>query len=212
MYEYYYYYYRSSGICRDKLIINNFSTKFSEILSLLCKNHNLSTNDKVILINNRKVELDEEISKYIEKKSIKIIIGTMSGYIRNEKNRLMIEAQKYVLILLLLLIFIRAKRISKGDSKITPNNRIYYAIKYDNKIYSIFCDKKYTVGKIIDYFCKLFGIINLNAKGTGYCNIIMNIYRKLVLKYENHELNNNESLLKQMIPEFGMIVLDRIIN
>lgn len=98
MYEYYYYYYRSSGICRDKLIINNFSTKFSEILSLLCKNHNLSTNDKVILINNRKVELDEEISKYIEKKSIKIIIGTMSGYIRNEKNRLMIEAQKYVLI------------------------------------------------------------------------------------------------------------------
>lgn len=32
------------------------------------------------------------------------------------------------------------------------------------------------------------------------------------MKFENHELNNDESLLKQMIPEFGMIVLDKIIN
>lgn len=102
---YYCYYYRCSGICTDKLKFNNFSTKFSEILSILCKNHNLSTDDKVILISNTKVELDEEISKYIDKKLIKenigiikIRIGTMSGYIRNEKNRLMIETQKYICI------------------------------------------------------------------------------------------------------------------
>lgn len=70
----------------------------------------------------------------------------------------------------------RAKKISKGDIKIPLANRVYYTLKYDNKIYSIFCDKKYAVSKIIDYFCKLFGIVNLNAKGTGYFNIYYDLY------------------------------------
>lgn len=138
-------------------MITNLSVTFNEILSSLCLKHNLSINDKVILINNNKVELDEEINKYIINNEgiVKIRIGTMSGYLRNEKNRLMIEKQKM-------------KRICKGDNKIENNNRMYYNIKYDDKIYSIFIDKKYSVGKIIDYFCKLFGIVNYNANGKGY--------------------------------------------
>lgn len=34
----------------------------------------------------------------------------------------------------------------------------------------------------------------------------------MIMKYENHELNNSESLLKQMIPELGVLVLDKMIN
>lgn len=50
-----------------------------------------------------------------------------------------------------------------GDTHILINNRLYYTIKYNEELYTIFIDKNYNVGKIIDisFIINQFILINI---------------------------------------------------